>query len=802
MTAASPSFRRQVSEAPQVSRQSRYVRSPVDVVRLILGIVLLAVGLVAANLFDSALLGLSEDGAAAIDGLPAWMRDLPAAVLAGAVMVAIAATLAWSLLTRRYRRFVVLAIGLPFAALLSIGMGELIYKVVDEPVRLAFDTEVPTFRYRGGDERLRPGDPLLAGAIAMLLISASFLPRRIVQWITRLVVVYAIFSVVSAGVPALGLVADVGVGLVTASIVLLAFGRHDLAPDRVQIHRALDVIGVDVASMERLARPTRWSATTAGDEMIIVKVLGRDDRSAALLSRTVRWIRARQPGDRRPSVSLQRVVEYEALVSLQVAALGIRTPKIVGVGHVGIDGGILASELIAGELASQHADIDDAMLQALWGMVDRLHSKRIAHGNLRLDNVVIDEQDQPWLIDFAGAALGADDAALGTDVAELLASTAAVVGAERAVAAARSAVSSKHLERALPWMQPLALSGVTRDQVGGEEGLSSITSQLIEQCGLEDEELVRLARVNGKTLFVIATIGLSAWFLIPQLADIDNIWEQAREASLSWAAVAVCFSVVTYAGATAALLGAIPVRLRFWPAVAAQIASSFANRVTPAKVGGIATNIRYFQRQGVPAAVSVTAVGLNAIVGVAVHLILTLGFLLLASGNQDAEGISLPSASTVGLILTGALVVIGISMWVRATRELVKTHVVPQLRSGWQAIQEISHSAGRIVLLFGGSAAITLAYLGAMVASLKAFDSTAPLPIVALLFLTGSAVANAAPTPGGLGAAEAALIAALSTVEDAEIVIPAVFLFRLVTFWFPILPGWVALTVLRQTNNL
>ena len=89
-----------------------------------------------------------------------------------------------------------------------------------------------------------------------------------------------------------------------------------------------------------------------------------------------------------------------------------------------------------------------------------------------------------------------------------------------------------------------------------------------------------------------------------------------------------------------------------------------------------------------------------------------------------------------------------------------------------------------------------------MIASLQAFGSTASLPLVALLFLTGSAVANAAPTPGGLGAAEAALIAALSTVEETSIVVPAVFLYRLVTFWLPILPGWVALTYLRRSDNL
>ena len=790
-----------VTTPPDDARPAN-VRSPVDIVRLILGVGLMAGGLGAANLFDSALLGLSEDGAAVIDDLPAWLQDIPAAGLAGAVTVAIAAALVWALVTTRFRRLAMLTIGFASGVLLSIGMGELIYEVVDDPVRSAFDTEVPTFRYRGGDGRLRPGDPLLAGALAMLLISASFLPRRVVRWVAGLIAGYAIFSVVSAGIPALGLVADVGVGIVVASLVLLAFGRHDLAPNRRAIRSALDAVGVHLASLERLGSATRWVGATNDGDPVEVKVLGRDDRSADLLSRSVRWIRARQPGDRRPHVSLQRAVEHEALVSLQAAALGIRTPKIVGVGQVGIDGGVIAYELTDGDVLGRQSEIDDTTLKTLWQMVDHLHSKRIAHGDLRLENVLIDATGQPWLTNFAGATLGAGDEALGTDVAELLASSAAMVGAERAVAAARAEVSAENLERALPWMQPLALSRGTRDQIGGADGLAAITAQLTDQCGFEQEELVRLARVNGKTLFIIATIGLSAWFLIPQLADIDNIWEQAREASPSWAAVAVGFSMVTYFAATGALLGAIPIRLRFWPALSAQVASSFANRVTPAKVGGIATNIRYIQRQGVPAAVSVTAVGLNAIVGVVVHISLTVGFLLLASGNQDAQGISLPSAATVLLVITGVLAVIGASLALRQTRQLVKTHLLPQLRSGWLSIQEISHSVVRLVLLFGGSAVITLAYLGAMVASLKAFDSTASLPIVALLFLTGSALANAAPTPGGLGAAEAALIAALSTVEDAAIVIPAVFLFRLVTFWLPILPGWVALAYLRQTDNL
>ena len=280
------------------------------------------------------------------------------------------------------------------------------------------------------------------------------------------------------------------------------------------------------------------------------------------------------------------------------------------------------------------------------------------------------------------------------------------------------------------------------------------------------------------------------------------MWGQAKDASVPWAGVAIAFSFLTYVAATAALLGAIPIRLKYAPALLAQLASSFANRVTPAKVGGFATNIRYFQRQGVATAISVSAVAINAVAGVVVHLLLTLGFLLLASENRGSNGVPIPSTRSILLALAVAIGLIGVSVVLPYSRKLLVGRVLPQLRTGWSAIKEISRSPGRLALLFGGSAVITLSYLAAMVASLEAFGSTAALPIVGLLFLTASAVASAAPTPGGLGAAEAALIATFSTIEDASTVVPAVFLYRFVTFWLPILPGWAALTYLRETDRI
>ena len=121
------------------------------------------------------------------------------------------------------------------------------------------------------------------------------------------------------------------------------------------------------------------------------------------------------------------------------------------------------------------------------------------------------------------------------------------------------------------------------------------------------------------------------------------------------------------------------------------------------------------------------------------------------------------------------------------------------LRRALDGVGEVIRRPGKVGLLLGGSILTTLGYLLALYFSVMAFGGGLPLATVGAVYLVGSAVASAAPTPGGLGAMEAALIGGLVAAGlSNDVAVPAVFLFRLATFWLPILPGWLSFRWLQH----
>jgi uncharacterized protein (TIRG00374 family) len=106
-------------------------------------------------------------------------------------------------------------------------------------------------------------------------------------------------------------------------------------------------------------------------------------------------------------------------------------------------------------------------------------------------------------------------------------------------------------------------------------------------------------------------------------------------------------------------------------------------------------------------------------------------------------------------------------------------------------------------VLFGGSAATTLLYVLTLAVSLVAVDAEVALLQLSAVYLASTAVAAASPTPGNLGALELALTGGLATLSvPTGTALGAVLIYRLLTFWLPLLPGFVAFRYLGRGGYL
>jgi glycosyltransferase 2 family protein len=292
---------------------------------------------------------------------------------------------------------------------------------------------------------------------------------------------------------------------------------------------------------------------------------------------------------------------------------------------------------------------------------------------------------------------------------------------------------------------------------------------------------------------------VAAYLLAAQVANV-SFFSLIRQADWRWTLAALALSALTYPCAAASLSGFVLERLRFGRTCLAQLATSFVTLVAPAAIGGAALNIRYLQRNGVAPASATASVGAAQAIAFVLHTLLLLLFATLAGASQVH---SLRPPAWVFAVLAGLVTVLLAMLAVPATRRLVRARLVPTLGQVLPRLLDVARSPRKLAEGIGGALLLTGAYVGCLAASVRALGGTVPLVSVALLYLAGSALGSAAPTPGGIGAVEVALSAGLTAAGlGSAAALSSVLLFRLLTFWLPAPVGWVAFTYLQRRQEL
>jgi undecaprenyl-diphosphatase len=795
-------------------------RHPSDLLRLILAVVATVVGFFLATTLNELSEAITVEVIEGFDGFPNWVIVAMLFTIAILTLFLPFIVIGYFIRKRQWRRLgiAILAVVLALVALWAI---ESFLVERFSPPDLVFTA--PTWICPPGIDQADVGLLTCINAETVsnpverygLLVSISaffaaifpYLNRRWRRfgWIT--IVIVAVIGMLSDLTAPTDEFLAIGIAFAIGTAVLLVFGEPNRRPRGARVVEALERSGVRLATLKRAGVDARGSvpyiATTTDGNGLFVKVLTPEERAADILFRLFRMLRLKGVGDERPFSSLKRAVEHEAVVSLKAASDGVRTPRLEAIADIPPGSMVMAYDLIDGRSldAVPVEQITDDVLVGVWTLVTELRVRRTAHRDLRLANVFLAGDGQPWLIDFGFSELAATNGQLRTDVAELLTSTATVVGAERAVRAAVSGIGPDAVAECASRIQPLALSGATREALKKQKGLGDdLRAEIASQTGTEPPELEDLERIPTRTVVMVIGFALAMYFLIPQLTQTD--FGAVLDANWAWAPAILLASAVTYVGAAFNIMGSVPDRIRAVPTVLVQLAGSFINRISPVKVGGMATNVRYLQKNGVDLSAAIAGLGVASVSTVAVHMTLLLVTVLFL-GRNVGDFISLPSGSTV---LVGMVVVFTLATaayLLPFSRKIIATKVWPSIKRSGQGLAEVASTPSKAVLLFGGAVLMITSYTAALWFSLEAFGGGLSVPAVALVFLGGQALGNLAPTPGGIGATEAAIIAAMTALGlDSTTAVAATFLYRIATFWLPILPGVYSFRKLERDDLL
>lgn len=299
---------------------------------------------------------------------------------------------------------------------------------------------------------------------------------------------------------------------------------------------------------------------------------------------------------------------------------------------------------------------------------------------------------------------------------------------------------------------------------------------------------------RGQLLLLVVCL-LFLYIVVPQIDGFSDSFAALTQARWLPVFLAVGIVVATYFVAAGIYQLLAVKKLRYGMTLTVQGASAFANRVLPAGLGGLTLNVQYLRhaRHTVPQAVAVA--GANNTLGFVGHVLLTF-VVLLASGLRLGGSFVLPELGfgwyigvAVGVLLLGVVL---------ATQKVRK--YLGQLIAGvLEVFVAYRKYPRRIVLALGLSICLTLLYVGVFYLSALAVGASLT-PVQALIIFTlGIALGTATPTPGGLGGVEAGLMAgSVAYGETASVGLAAALLYRLLTYWLPLLPGFLLLLRVRK----
>jgi uncharacterized protein (TIRG00374 family) len=643
----------------------------------------------------------------------------------------------------------------------------------------------------------------IAMLAAVLTVSGPWLPARWRHWWWALLLAFVpIHLVISAIVPARSLV-GLAVGWFVGAVVVLAVGTPALEVPLVGAVRAMAKRGF-VVSRLMVVRPAGPGplvlSTDSGDpdSTAAIELYGPHQRSGGALRELWRKLRLRDAETAPLQASMRRAVEHRALMAIAIGEAGVANTSTIAFAALDRGWTLYAHKPIRGIPLDECTKTTP--VARVWESLRKLHDYQISHGDLRSNEITVDD-GTVLFGGFGNAEYGATDIQLQSDIAQLLVTTSALYDAKSAVRAAIATFGKDSILTASRRLTKSAVPKRVRKSVGDAAGvISAARAEVKSQTGADEIQKQTITRFTRSQVVQLVLLGALVYVAYPFISTVPTFFNELRTANWWWALLGMFISAMTYVGAAAALWACTDGTVNFWKLSIAQVANTFAATTTPAGVGGLALSTRILQKSGLSVMRATAAVALQQSVQVIMHLVLLILFSTVAGASMDLSHF-VPDATVLYLIAGVALGIVGTFLFVPTLRSWLATAVRPPLQEVAKDLIELVREPKRLALIVLGCAGTTLGAALALWSSVQAFGGGATFVTCTVVTMVGGTLASAAPTPGGVGAVEAALIGGLAAFGvPAAVGVPSVLLYRVLTCWIPVFIGWPVMRWLTEND--
>ncbi|WP_084079556.1 lysylphosphatidylglycerol synthase transmembrane domain-containing protein [Demequina sp. NBRC 110057] len=805
-----------VVDAPEtrVHRVSDILAASLTVLGIVLVLLLGAYGTATTE-------GLTED----VQGFARVLQRLlvaPVNIFSGIVTIVVPLAVVLDLGFRREPRRILEVIG--------AGVLAFIVTVIAAITTLEFgaDELITSLSVRGSDGDMVVQLPAYLAAVAAMLTAAGLRStRRVLSVSWPFVWIAAAVGVISGIVTLPAAVTVVLIGRASGLILRWAVGstadraygatladgirRAGFEPRRIvrADHRDTDVPETqdDVAAAIGRTRSGRiYAVTTVEGHHLIVLALDGDQHTAGFLTKWWRTLRFRGI-DPRAEVSLRHAAESTALVSHAARAAGVRTARVLGMSQARDTMLVVYQRPVAARaLSDMTADeVDDALLDAVWEQFAQAHAAGVSHRQITSDTILVSDGEDTgaplvWITSWDMGEVATSTLARRLDNVQVLAATATIVGPDRAVDAAFRALGEGIVEQVAPLLQAIVLPRSTQRTLKAQgDVLKDTRAAIVTRVPDAEIEQQNIARFGWRTVVLFGAAVLIGTVILTSF-NTQNVVGALSTANPWWILGALLWSFVTYVGAALAMLAFSPVRLPWMRVLLAQVAAGYIAVAVPAGVGPAALNLRLLTKRKVTGPLAVATVALVQVSAVVVTVIGLLT-LTLVTGSQGTLA-ALPS--TAVLIGIGvAAVVITAFMLIPKVRRWTLAKIMPTLRQTWPRLVQILGQPWRLAVGLAGNLVQTVAFVGTFFCTLEAFGQDLAIIDVTILFFLSNAVGAVVPTPGGLGAVEASLIAGLvGAGVPTAVATPVVLIYRVITYWIRIPLGYLAMNWLTRKGEM